>query len=534
MGFWDWLSGMFGGNEEEEAPPEPLVLGAELKCPHGSENSYLIVYAKDVDVGGLPAACVSDCKAYENIMPFGSCRFGGSCAKHMELEKQWENPEPQKTLSNGKEIITTKSILVCRRIGAGIQAVKSGQDGIKANELLMCCEIEEKYPGLLDILRNPDGSLYLNEGMYEKAIQFLEDCIEKYNGTLPTAAIYAPTNLETQLMMLTFEKLIPGYDAANQTTFINAMEGIALSPGMDNLPEWDTHILNQEMIEALKVYCANEADKTKTNILSGVAEKYKRPLKILGNSMQNTGYSLMLYSISAGYWKNAIVYGGNGANAFNIVAGNTLTTDLVTLDSVTEIALQNAMLNSTAVLTAAGSAAVLNNNLALSVLQNDIAGLNEYTKNALKGGTDSKIRPSNTYDVDAKPSGTSTRITDKMDDATRHSLIRENEAAETIARNGYSIEQNPIVEGTTRNPDYKIEGEIFDCYSPAENTKIRNIASTIEEKVIEKGQANRIVLNLDDWNGNINELVNQLNEYPIEGLEEVLVVQDGKVISIYP
>lgn len=188
-------------------------------------------------------------------------------------------------------------------------------------------------------------------------------------------------------MMLTFEKLIPGYDAANQTTFINVMEGIALSPGMDNLPEWDTHILNQEMIEALKVYCANEADKTKTNILSGVAEKYKRPLKILGNSMQNTGYSLMLYSISAGYWKNAIVYGGNGANAFNIVAGNTLTTDLVTLDSVTEIALQNAMLNSTAVLTAAGSVAVLNNNLALSVLQNDIAGLNEYTKNALKGDT---------------------------------------------------------------------------------------------------------------------------------------------------
>ncbi len=152
----------------------------------------------------------------------------------------------------------------------------------------------------------------------------------------------------------------------------------------------------------------------------------------------------------------------------------------------------------------------------------------------VKGGLDSKIRPSNAYDVNAKPSGNPTRITDKMDDATRRSLIRENEAAETIARNGYSIEQNPIVGGTARNPDYKIEGEIFDCYSPAESTKIRNIASTIEEKVIEKGQANRIVLNLEDWNGNINELVNQLNEYPIEGLEEVLVVQDGKVISIYP
>lgn len=65
-----------------------------------------------------------------------------------------------------------------------------------------------------------------------------------------------------------------------------------------------------------------------------------------------------------------------------------------------------------------------------------------------------------------------TKITDKMDEATRRSLIRENEAAETIAKNGYNIEQDPVIEGTTRNPDYLIEGEIFDCYSPAENTKV--------------------------------------------------------------
>lgn len=121
-----------------------------------------------------------------------------------------------------------------------------------------------------------------------------------------------------------------------------------------------------------------------------------------------------------------------------------------------------------------------------------------------------------------------------MDEATKRSLTRENEAAETIAKNGYNIEQNPVIEGTTRNPDYIIEGEIFDCYSPAENTKIRNVASTIEEKVIKKGQAERVVLNLDDWKGDVNALVKQLNEYPIEGLKEVIVVHDGNVQSIYP
>ena len=158
--------------------------------------------------------------------------------------------------------------------------------------------------------------------------------------------------------------------------------------------------------------------------------------------------------------------------------------------------------------------------------------IEEGLEGTIKGG--SPIKPKNPYKSDAKPRGTVTKITDKMDDATKRSLMRENEAAETLARNGYDIEQNPVVEGTTRNPDYIIEGEIFDCYSPAENTKIRNVASTIEEKVIKKGQAERVVLNLDDWKGDVDALIRQLNDYPIDGLKEVIVVHDGNVQSIYP
>ena len=151
-----------------------------------------------------------------------------------------------------------------------------------------------------------------------------------------------------------------------------------------------------------------------------------------------------------------------------------------------------------------------------------------------KGGLDTKVKPSNPYNIDAKPSGTVTKIRDKMDKATRRSLTRENETAEILAKNGYVIEQNPAIEGTTRNPDYLIEGVVFDCYSPVENTKVRNVASVIEEKVMQKGQAERVVLNLDDWNGNVDELVRQLNDYPIEGLKEVIIVYNGTVRSIYP
>ena len=34
--------------------------------------------------------------------------------------------------------------------------------------------------------------------------------------------------------------------------------------------------------------------------------------------------------------------------------------------------------------------------------------------------------------------------------------------------------------------------------------------------------------------GNVDELVRQLNDYPIEGLKEVIIVYNGTVRSIYP
>ncbi len=193
------------------------MLGAELKCRHGSESSYLIVYAKDIDVGGLPDACVSDCMAYMNIMPFGQCRCGGPCEKHMDLEKQWENMEPQKTLTNGKEIITTKSILTCSRIGAEIKAVASGQDGEAGKQIAewmkVLIETEEKYPGLTGILTDPYGSLYLNEGMYEKAVQFLEDCIRKNGGELALSELDTDNRPEIQLVKTALNQLILEFDA---------------------------------------------------------------------------------------------------------------------------------------------------------------------------------------------------------------------------------------------------------------------------------------------------------------------------------
>ncbi len=114
---WNWLTGFV--ELFKESSPEPLVLGAELWCPYGSEHSFLMLERDDIDIENLPQACVDDCKASVNIFPFGECSGGSLCEYKMELEKRWENPEPQNELVNGKEVITTKSVLLCKAGGDG-------------------------------------------------------------------------------------------------------------------------------------------------------------------------------------------------------------------------------------------------------------------------------------------------------------------------------------------------------------------------------------------------------------------------------
>ncbi len=141
MGWFSWLF------EEEEDPPEPLVLGAKLRCPYGQYPTYLFVDSPDIDIHGLPQACVDDCKPVLNILPFGKCYTGRECETEMLLWKQWENPEPQTAKVNGKEIITTKSILLCNRWGHRIEVLSSGQDGIFVRKILMIRECTKRLSG---------------------------------------------------------------------------------------------------------------------------------------------------------------------------------------------------------------------------------------------------------------------------------------------------------------------------------------------------------------------------------------------------
>ena len=127
--------------------------------------------------------------------------------------------------------------------------------------------------------------------------------------------------------------------------------------------------------------------------------------------------------------------------------------------------------------------------------------------------------------------GRPTVISSNEDPSVVRSLTRENESATTLAKNGYNVEQNPPTLPNGKNPDYVINGQVFDAYSPS-TSSVRNAASEIGNKV-SGGQTNNVVVNLTDSAITPAQLQNQLNTYPIPGLQQVIVIdQSGKVVII--
>jgi contact-dependent growth inhibition (CDI) system CdiA-like toxin len=56
----------------------------------------------------------------------------------------------------------------------------------------------------------------------------------------------------------------------------------------------------------------------------------------------------------------------------------------------------------------------------------------------------------------------------------------------------------------------------------------------MKEAVAVKKQADRIVLNLEDSPIQLDAMKKQLDDWPIEGLKEVIVIKDGQVIPFWP
>ena len=116
-------------------------------------------------------------------------------------------------------------------------------------------------------------------------------------------------------------------------------------------------------------------------------------------------------------------------------------------------------------------------------------------------------------------------------------IERQNEAAHLFADKGFDVEMLPdspngngygLLDDSC--PDYLINGQAFDCYSPDKNTSVRNIWSTVKGKT--ETQARRIVINFDDSNKTLTELIKQFHTWDISTLDELFVVKDGEIIRV--
>jgi hypothetical protein len=155
------------------------------------------------------------------------------------------------------------------------------------------------------------------------------------------------------------------------------------------------------------------------------------------------------------------------------------------------------------------------------------------TSSTSGSGGSYRTKPSMKPDPSRKPKGKPKWVNPRESPENVRALKRQNESAKLLAENGYDIEQlQETHKAGSKQPDYNIEGLRFDHYAPS-NARARNITDTLQDK-IDKGQAVRFIINMDDTPVTIEGLKEQLVNWKVEGLEEVILVRIGKVIPFYP
>lgn len=145
------------------------------------------------------------------------------------------------------------------------------------------------------------------------------------------------------------------------------------------------------------------------------------------------------------------------------------------------------------------------------------------------------------------PQGRPTSIPRREDHEVQRSLEMENSGAVVLADKGWQIKQNPSPDEVAqarlttgdrgdpdKNPDYLLEGRVFDAYSPTNPDKsARGIWRQVQEGKIEAEQTQRVVINLEDWRGDLSALRTQFADWPMPGLKEAKVItSDGTVVQL--
>lgn len=142
------------------------------------------------------------------------------------------------------------------------------------------------------------------------------------------------------------------------------------------------------------------------------------------------------------------------------------------------------------------------------------------------------------------PRGDPAEVKPELDRQTREGYQFQNESADILAAKGYQvrhIENTPLNDAERlrhgiapkKNPDYMIEGRVFDSLAPHSDT-IEGTWRSIQDKVV-SGQTHRLVVNLGRSDFTAEQIRQELRKTPIAGLQEVLVIDKSKDITrIFP
>jgi hypothetical protein len=132
----------------------------------------------------------------------------------------------------------------------------------------------------------------------------------------------------------------------------------------------------------------------------------------------------------------------------------------------------------------------------------------------------------------AKAGGTPEPVDPRANKTKQADVARQNESADTLAREGYDISHSNDRLPNGKQPDYKINGQYADHYNPRSNN-VDQVRKKISQKVGD-GQADRLVVRLDDTTLTTREVTSALQRKPVEGLKEVILIEDGRVTSYVP
>ncbi|GAF08808.1 hypothetical protein [Paenibacillus pini] len=124
-----------------------------------------------------------------------------------------------------------------------------------------------------------------------------------------------------------------------------------------------------------------------------------------------------------------------------------------------------------------------------------------------------------------------------------HGIRKQNETANFLADQGYDIKMLDEIDGGNgygikegSNPDFLIEGKVFDCYAPKPDGKVQSIIKELAGK--SKNQSERIVLNLDNFpDGKVDEIIATILRKAnpngdLKRIDELSIVRGGTIRGI--